>query len=136
MIDLEKERETFKQKMLNEHYEYLDKDEQFEKNKHGEFSWIGTNSDFDIWQMCAEEKQAEINDLKQQIAELHASRASWVEYSQKVESGEFVLVPKEPAKEMFRVFYDAFNLANKGNTAQNFKVAYKAMIEAVEKDHE
>ncbi|MCF9034691.1 MULTISPECIES: hypothetical protein [Acinetobacter] len=124
MIDLEKEKqeqELFKQKMLNEHSDY-ENEEEFEKDKHGDFAWIGTDSDFIIWEMCAEEKQKEISKLKQKL--------------EKLESGEFVLVPREPAKEMFRVFYDAFNLANKGNTAQNFKVAYKAMIEAVEKDHE
>lgn len=44
----------------------------------------------------------------------------------------FVVVPKEPTREIYRTFYDAFNSANAGNTAQCFKVAYKAMIEAVE----
>jgi hypothetical protein len=42
----------------------------------------------------------------------------------------FVLMPKEPTQNIYRTFYDAFNSADAGNTAQNFKVAYKAMIEA------
>ncbi|MEK5789043.1 hypothetical protein V3528_14920 [Acinetobacter johnsonii] len=44
----------------------------------------------------------------------------------------FVLMPKEPTQNIYRTFYDAFNSADAGNTAQNFKVAYKAMIEALE----
>ena len=44
----------------------------------------------------------------------------------------FVVVPKEPTREIYRTFYDAFNSANAGNTAQCFKVAYKAMIEAAQ----
>lgn len=44
----------------------------------------------------------------------------------------FVLVQKEPTRQIYRTFYDAFNSANAGNTAQCFKVAYKAMIEAQE----
>ena len=44
----------------------------------------------------------------------------------------FVLVPKEPTRQIYRTFHDAFNSANAGNTAQCFKVAYKAMIEAQE----
>ncbi len=48
----------------------------------------------------------------------------------------FVLVPKEPTQELYRSFYDAFNSANAGNTAQRFKIAYKAMIEAQEQSHD
>ena len=44
----------------------------------------------------------------------------------------FVVVPKKPTQKLYRAFYDAFNSANAGNTAQCFKVAYKAMIEAVQ----
>ena len=47
----------------------------------------------------------------------------------------FVLVPREPTQNIYRTFYDAFNSADAGNTAQNFKVAYKAMIEAQEQNH-
>ncbi len=41
-------------------------------------------------------KQDEINDLRAQLAALHESRISFVEYCRKIESGEYVLVPKEP----------------------------------------
>ena len=94
MIDLEKEREAFKQKMLKDHYNYK-KEQEFEINRYGDFSWIGTDSDFEIWQMCAEEKQDEITELKQKLDEAHKIRASWVEYSQKIESDEFVLLPRD-----------------------------------------
>ena len=47
----------------------------------------------------------------------------------------FVWMPKEPTQNIYRTFYDAFNSADAGNTAQNFKVAYKAMIEAQEQSH-
>ncbi len=43
-----------------------------------------------------------------------------------------ILMPKEATQEIYRSFQDAFNNANAGNTAQNFKVGYKAMIEAQE----
>jgi|LSQX01.3.fsa_nt_gb hypothetical protein len=46
----------------------------------------------------------------------------------------FVVVPKESTRQIYRTFYDAFNSANAGNTAQCFKVAYKAMIEAAQKN--
>ena len=46
--------------------------------------------------------------------------------------GGYVVVPVEPTRQIYRTFYDAFNSANAGNTAQCFKVAYKAMIEALE----
>lgn len=48
----------------------------------------------------------------------------------------FVWIPKEPTQNIYRTFYDAFNSADAGNTAQNFKVAYKAMIEAQEPANE
>ena len=101
MIDLKKEREAFKQKMINEHPNYK-KQQEFEINRYGDFSWIGTDSDFEIWQMCAEEKQAEINDLKQKLNEAHKSRASWVEYKNKVENPEYVLVPRRPTDESLK----------------------------------
>lgn len=124
MIDLEKEREAFKQKMLKDHYNYK-KEQEFEINRYGDFSWIGTDSDFEIWQMCAEEKQAEINDLKQKLNEAHKSRASWVEYKNKVENPEYVLVPRRPTDE---------SLKSISGNIDNARHIYKAMIEAVEKD--
>lgn len=62
--------------------------------KYGEFvnwwddtpaSWIH-NDRWEGWKSCAESKQAEIDLLKAQLA--------------KVESGEYVIVPKEPTNEI------------------------------------
>lgn len=120
MIDLEKEKqeqELFKQKMLNEHSDY-ENEEEFEKDKHGDFFWIGTDSDFTIWQMCAEEKQAEINDLKQKLAHY--------------ENPDYVLLPRSPNELMINTYRDSS--LSPVSTLSVF--GYKAMIEAVEKDHE
>jgi hypothetical protein len=46
----------------------------------------------------------------------------------------FKLVPRKPTQQIYRAFYDAFNSANAGNTAQCFKVGYKAMLSAVEEE--
>ena len=60
------------------------------------------------------------------------ARAAWqAAQAQAIPEG-FVLVPKEPTRQIYRTFYDAFNSANAGNTAQCFKVAYKSMIEAAQ----
>ena len=45
-------------------------------------------------------KQAEIDELKAQLKAAHESRADFVEYCRKIESGDFVLVPKEPTDAM------------------------------------
>lgn len=58
----------------------------------------------------------------------------WNSKKESLTSNIYVLVPREPTQEIYRKFYDAFNSANAGNTAQSFKVAYKAMIEAQEQD--
>lgn len=64
-------------------------------------------------------------------------QAAWETYQAAIAIPEgFVLFPKEPTQEIYRTFYDAFNSANSGNTAQCFKVAYKAMIEGLEQNHE
>lgn len=67
--------------------------------------------------------------------EIHEAYLMWQAKAQAVPGG-FVLVPKEPTQEIYRTFYDAFNSANAGNTAQCFKVAYKAMIKAQEQSHD
>lgn len=64
------------------------------------------------------------------ITALIFSWSAWKE-AKAVPEG-FVFVPKEPTQNIYRTFYNAFNSADAGNTAQNFKVAYKAMIEAQE----
>lgn len=83
MNDLKKEHEVFA--------EHFGLPKSNENNPILQCSWLA-------WQKRAELAQTEINDLKQQLAEVHKSRASWFEYSQKIESREFVLVPKLPAR--------------------------------------
>lgn len=56
---------------------------------------------------------AEIKDLKQQLSEVHKSRASWVEYSQKIESGEFVLVPRDKIEILWQDDDEPENFVNK-----------------------
>ncbi|MFM2332100.1 MAG: hypothetical protein RIQ74_923 [Pseudomonadota bacterium] len=74
---------------------------------------------------CAESKQSEIDDLKAQLKAVHESRIEFVEYCRKIESGDFVLVPKEPTDAMLIA---ADNCVISGKvTAHN---VYKAMLEA------
>lgn len=66
------------------------------------------------------------------LKELESLKAQLAQY----QSDDYVLVPKVPTQKLYRTFYDAFNSANAGNTAQCFKIAYKAMIEAQEQDND
>lgn len=66
------------------------------------------------------------------IKALLFSWSAWKEAKAQAVPEGYVLMPKEPTQNIYRTFYDAFNSADAGNTAQNFKVAYKAMIEAQE----
>jgi hypothetical protein len=50
------------------------------------------NDHLKTWYKRAELAEKEINDLKQQIAELHSSRESLLEYKNKVESDDVVLL--------------------------------------------
>lgn len=81
MIDLEKEREAF-QEHFNGEYEYFfgecfnQENGYFYEGKHDKSAYFA----FEAWKKCAESKQAEIDSLKGQLA--------------KIESGEFVVVPK------------------------------------------
>lgn len=131
MIDLEKERKDFEKKSCpdfnkvtfeitsrykqghykenSSHYEDLDESQTLSMSW---FSWLNR----------AEIAQQTIESLKAQIAPY--------------QSDDYVLVPKVPTQKLYRTFYDAFNSANSGNTAQCFKVAYKAMLEAQDKDSE
>lgn len=73
-----------------------------------------------------------ITDLKQQLSEAHKSRASWVEYSQKIESGEFVLVPREPTFAMTESGLMTLKKSESGYYIGSVEHIFKAMIEAVE----
>ena len=111
-----------------------------QKEFHKEFgtldSWVGWKKRAELECDEADALRAEINDLKQQLAEAHKIRASWVEYSQKIESGEFVLVPREPNFAMTESGLMTLKKSESGYYIGSVEHIFKAMIEAVEKDHE
>lgn len=143
MIDLDKERKAFEATRVGEFVnvdfevnDYWKTGHYKEKTSHYEdleeshtlsMSWFA-------WVARAELAQAKINELKKEIAYLNNARKDSngcilnlkqkLEKLEKLESGEFVLVPKEPTKRMIAV----------GHGYWLPKDVYKAMIEAVEED--
>lgn len=79
------------------------------------------------------DSKLEINNLKQQVLELHASRESLLEYKGKIESDDYVLVPRMPTKEVAGAFWEYW--VSHPNS-QTMAYAWDAMIEAVEKDND
>lgn len=79
MIDLKKEHEAF-----NAEFKKIGREYSSDLNSVG-FNWILSANELG-WLACAESKQAEIDSLKAQLA--------------KVESGEYVIVPKSPTNKM------------------------------------
>jgi len=77
---------------------------------------------FDFAEKLLAEKKAEITELKQKL--------------EKLESGDFVLVPKEPSTKLLEAL-DKGQFFNDESDSDYYALkGYKAMIEAVEKDHE
>lgn len=111
MIDLEKEREAFNAEFKNIGREY--------STNLNSVGFSGTLSANELgWLACAESKQAEIDSLKAQLA--------------KVESGEYVVVPKEPTFQMKQAAYKQYDTGLISITE-----IYQAMIEAAqENSHE
>lgn len=123
MIDLEKEIKAFsdkyrvkENKIAFDHkrgtwfFEDLSFDDQDEKTLINlRVMWLG-------WLDCAEQKQAEIDELKAKLA--------------KVESGEWMIVPKEPNKQMSKAgCYACYDIFEKYTNTESI---YKAMIEAAQ----
>lgn len=114
MINLEKEREAF-QEHFNGEYEYVfgecfnQEKGYFYEGKHDKSAYFA----FEAWKKCAESKQAEIDLLKAQLA--------------KVESGEYVIVPKEPTFQMKQAAYKQYDTGLISITE-----IYQAMIEAAQ----
>lgn len=69
-MDIQKEQNSFKKTMLDQHGEY--DEDHFEIDSYGNFSWIGTDDHFEIWMLCAKAKQAEIDELKGRLAKAQA----------------------------------------------------------------
>lgn len=114
MIDLEKERETFNEQfgVPEPHECFLAKANTAQDSFALKCNWLG-------WKACAESKQAEIDSLKARLA--------------KVESGEFVVVPKNPSLLMQCEYYKN-SVAPVARLSVN---GYRAMIKAAqENSHE
>ena len=79
-------------------------------------------------------KQAEIDDLKAQLKAAHESRIEFVEYCRKIESNDFVLVPKEPTQEMIDAGMGSFDFPLDNGRFSNHDLifAYRAMLESQE----
>lgn len=108
MIDLELERKAFND------WHFLTYGEFVNWWDDGPASWIH-NDRWKGWISSAESKQAEIDLLKAQLA--------------KVESGEYVVVPKEPTLKMLKVADK--HVMDCNATPES---AYKAMIEAAQEN--
>lgn len=79
------------------------------------------DSDIDVVLVDA---MLKLKDMQKQIAELHASRESLLEYKNKIESGEFVLVPRNANDDMYEAGWREFEIS------ESMHESYKAMIEA------
>ena len=97
--------------VLPEHYSESDADDVYHR----------VNSGWAMWKKA-------INFTKAQVPESNALLSAAMDAVQKLGSGDFVLVPKEPTLEM----------CHRGRNTRSFKVQdiYKAMIEAQEQVHE
>ena len=76
---------------------------------------------FDFAEKLLDKKQAEINDLKQKLA--------------CYENPDYVLVPRKSNAKLLNALEKGFAWGDDGDGEYNPIIGYKAMIEAVEKDH-
>lgn len=116
MIDLEKE------KILAR--EWHDK-------CYGDIDFIFNSDEYvvEAWKERAKLAQAEITELKQQLSEAHASRIEFVEYMRKIESGEFVLMPRKLSENMVLHAHKY----HEGEPYLPYSL-YESFVEAVEKE--
>ncbi|MFY2512831.1 hypothetical protein ACNJ69_12275 [Acinetobacter soli] len=114
MIDLELERKAFEELSYKNGVRNFTKDE-----ADGGYCSAELDYNWHIWIKSAESKQAEIDSLKAQLA--------------KIESGEFVVVPKNPSLLMQCEYYKN-SVAPVARLSVN---GYRAMIKAAqENSHE
>ena len=57
-------------------------------------------------------------EYSEALNEINSSWCTWQAAKAQAVPEGFVVVPKEPTRKIYRTFYDAFNSANAGNTAQ------------------
>lgn len=121
IVDIEKEREAFEA-----HCESIGLGVVTQKVA-GIFANSIIRTTWSGWLSCAESKQSEIDNLKTQLEQAKA---------QAVPDG-FVLVPKEPTRELLNTMQDFFVGAfeNGLTGGQSIHCAYKAMIEALEQSY-
>lgn len=139
MIDLEKEFERMAKEDDMPTYKYLCDD-----GSENQYENRSTSIAYDFyskgWKKHAELAQAEINKEREQATEYYVDcehlKEEIKELKQKLEkleSGEFVLVPREPTMNML---IKGRNVVNRCLNIPETSCAYKAMIEAVEKENE
>ena len=131
-MNIQKEREAFDAQFAppeNGHFlDAVGESDPIQESITFKSNWMG-------WLKCAESKQAEIDDLKARLKAVHDSRIAFVEYCRKVESSDFVLVPKEPTPKMIDATWAFhYEIRCMSDNARN-EFIYKAMIE-VAKDLE
>ena len=78
-------------------------------------------------------KQAEIDDLKAQLKAAHESRADFVEYCRKMESGDFVIVDKTDLELAIDALKDALKDAS-NNDDDSFAHRAKDLEKALKND--
>lgn len=110
MIDLEKEREAFEKYMGEKCSRFVDV-RRVLNGDIGEYMAWDMTLGFKLWIERAKLANAEIDSLKAQLA--------------KLESGEYVIVPKEPTEAMIKHAYGTYE----GAAILPYSF-YKAMIEA------
>lgn len=156
MIDLKKEREAFEDQWKKNGYFHFNLERE---NGEERYSHRHVNFSFKFWCQRAELAQEETNkvesmnhhlaeinsdldrsisimkteitELKQQLSEAHASRIEFVEYMRKIESGEFVLMPRKLSENMVLHAHKY----HEGEPYLPYSL-YESFVEAVEKDHE
>ena len=121
-MDIEKEREVFEAvpeiKQWINALKYGEKTGVYiaiDNDKHeGVASWV--NGAWWVWQAKSQavpeiqqSKQGEIDDLKARLKAVHESRADFVEYCRKMESGNFVIVDKTDLELAIDALKDASN---------------------------
>lgn len=109
MIDLELERKAFEELSYKNGVRNFTKDE-----ADGGYCSAELDYNWHIWIKSAESKQPEIDLLRSENPALK-------EKLQKLESGEFVVVPREPCSNVIKFI---------GGSKQEATLIYKAMIEA------
>ncbi|QHJ78577.1 MAG: hypothetical protein [Caudoviricetes sp.] len=132
MIDLEKEREEFI-KVYTEIYGEHDQLWQGWK-KRAKLAQAEINKErekFTEYYVDTAHLEDEITELKQKLSEAHASRIEFVEYMRKIESGEFVLMPRKLSENMVLHAHKY----HEGEPYLPYSL-YESFVEAVENNNE